>query len=228
MSVDVTPAIDLEDVHFAWPGGGFELAVPAFRLERGERCLLVGPSGAGKSTLLSLICGIAVPGSGTVRVLGEALEKLSGGRRDRFRAEHFGIVFQLFNLLPYATPLDNVLLPLGFAPKRKARLGSDAAAEARRLMAALDLPESVVGQSASATLSVGQQQRAAAARALIGDPEIVVADEPTSALDNDTQERFLDLLFARIEASGATLLTVSHDVGLGAAIRHRHRPRRSR
>ena len=155
-------AIRLTDVRFAWPGAtAFALQIPAFEVARGERLLLVGPSGGGKSTLLSLICGTARADAGTVAVMGEALGKLGGAARDRFRAEHIGVIFQMFNLLPYLSVLDNVLLPLGFAPKRRARAG-DAAAEAARLLDRLGLEGELLRQPA-ATLSVGQQQRAAAA-----------------------------------------------------------------
>ena len=154
---------------------------------------------------------------GRLEVLGTDMAKLSSSARDRFRAEHFGIIFQMFNLLPYGSVLDNVLLPLRFAPKRKARATQSGSAEkeAGRLLASLGLePKDVEGLSA-ANLSVGQQQRVAAARALIGAPELIVADEPTSALDRNRQQAFLDLLFADVAAAGASLIMVSHEEELG-------------
>ena len=203
-------ALALKDLRFAWPGAaGFALAVDEFSLPRGQRALLLGASGSGKSTLLSLICGISAPGAGSVRVNGEDIARLSRRRRDRFRAENIGIVFQQFNLLPYATALDNALLPLRFAPQRRARVG-DERAEALRLAAALGLEADLMSASAGA-LSVGQQQRVAVVRALIGAPGLIVADEPTSALDASAQAAFIDTLFAHVEAAGATLLMVSHD-----------------
>jgi putative ABC transport system ATP-binding protein len=208
-------AIRMSDVAFAWPGrGGFRLEVPRLRLARGERMFLRGPSGSGKSTLLGLACGIAAPASGRVEVDGVDLAALSPARRDRFRAERIGVIFQMFNLLPYATALDNVLLGLAFAPARRARLGRGARAEALRLTAALGLPERTVRSAPARSLSVGQQQRAAVARALIGSPPLIVADEPTSALDADAQDAFLRLLFAQTGAAGAALLMVSHDARL--------------
>jgi putative ABC transport system ATP-binding protein len=150
-------------------------------------------------------------------VLGTDMSKLSSSARDRFRAEHFGIIFQMFNLLPYGSVLDNVLLPLSFAPKRRERASGAGSAEgeALRLLASLGLdPEDVEGLS-TAKLSVGQQQRVAAARALIGAPELIVADEPTSALDRNRQQAFLDLLFADVAAAGASLIMVSHEEELG-------------
>jgi putative ABC transport system ATP-binding protein len=209
--------IRLSDVRFAWPGrGAFALAIDAFALPARQRVLLIGPSGSGKSTFLSLLCGILAPQSGSIQVLGQDLTRLGAAARDAFRAEHFGIIFQMFNLLPYGSVLDNVLLPLSFAPsrRRRATARASAAEEAERLLARLGLEPGVLRSRSAADLSVGQQQRVAAARALIGTPEIVVADEPTSALDRDRQDAFLDLLFAETAAAGATLIMVSHDQSL--------------
>jgi putative ABC transport system ATP-binding protein len=214
----VTPVIDLEDVRFAWPGrNAFALQITRFVVERGQKLLVVGPSGSGKSTLLGLISGIVVPGTGRVRVLDTDLPALGGAARDAFRAAHLGIIFQLFNLVPYLSVLDNVLLPIRFAPSRRARAlgrGGTAEGEARRLLERLGLDAEQVAAQPASTLSVGQQQRAAAARALIGTPEIVIADEPTSALDRDRQKNFLELLFGEVSRVGATLVMVSHDDSL--------------
>jgi putative ABC transport system ATP-binding protein len=214
------PASDvvrLGDVRFAWPGrAAFALAIKAFALSARERVLLIGPSGSGKSTFLSLMCGILTPQSGRIEILGADLTRLGAAARDGFRAEHFGIVFQMFNLLPYASVIDNVLLPLSFAPgrRRRATAKASAAEEAERLLARLGLQADLIHGRSAANLSVGQQQRVAAARALIGSPEIVVADEPTSALDRDRQGAFLALLFAEVAAAGAALIMVSHDESL--------------
>lgn len=211
---DELAAVRVRDLSFAWPGRSrFELRIEQFEVARGERLLLLGPSGSGKSTLLSLICGIAPPTEGTIKVLGQDLATMPGPARDRFRAEHYGVVFQMFNLLPYASPIDNVLLALSFAPHRRARAATERSAreEATRLLTALGLDDAVVAHGLAASLSVGQQQRVAVARALIGAPEIVVADEPTSALDAQAQDAFLDLLFDQIRAVNAALIMVSHD-----------------
>lgn len=175
--------------------------------------LLLGESGSGKSTLLSLICGTILPDQGIVTVAGADITRLSGGARDRFRAEQIGVIFQQFNLLPFATVADNIMLPLQFAPERRKRV-ADAAAEAARLCTALGLPDHVSRTKAGA-LSVGQQQRVAVARALIGQPPLIIADEPTSALDANSQTAFLDLLFAQTAAHETSLLMVSHDPRLG-------------
>lgn len=211
--------LELESLEYRWPGAaGFRLVVPRLVLGMGERLLLVGPSGTGKSTLLALIAGIVAPQQGKVSLLGEDIARLSPARRDRFRAEHMGVIFQMFNLLPYGSAIDNVLLPLSFAPARKARVGDASAqtAEARRLLERLGLDPDSVGRRRAAELSVGQQQRVAAARALIGRPELIIADEPTSALDTETRDQFLGLVFAELAESRASLLMVSHDAGLAS------------
>lgn len=208
------PALALTDVAFAWPGrDGFTLTCPSLRVAAGETVLLLGASGSGKSTLLSLVCGIVAARRGRVAVDGTDLGALGAGARDRFRAERIGVIFQQFNLLPYARVADNILLPLRFAPARRARAG-DALVQAARLCAALGLPDGVMATPAG-RLSVGQQQRVAAARALIGAPPLIIADEPTSALDAATQGTFLQLLFDQAGAAGAALVMVSHDERLG-------------
>lgn len=205
-------AVLLEDLAYAWPGrSGFAFELPRLEVPSGEKVLIVGPSGSGKSTLLSLVCGIVRPDRGRAVVDGVDLASLSSGRRDRFRAETIGIVFQMFNLLPYATALENVLLALAFAPARRRRVRGRERVEALRLTDALGLPEHLVVETPAVELSVGQQQRVAVARALIGGPSLIVADEPTSALDASAQSAFLDVLFERVAEAGATLLMVSHD-----------------
>jgi len=209
--------VRITNATFTWPGRrAFSIAVERFALRPGESLLLTGPSGSGKSTFLSLLCGILAPQSGRIDILGTDITGLSASARDAFRAEHFGIIFQMFNLLPYGSVIDNVLLPLSFAPKRRQRATAKTTAdeEAARLLARLGLETHLARGRSAADLSVGQQQRVAAARALVGRPELIVADEPTSALDRDRQVAFLDLLFTEAKEAGATLIMVSHDEGL--------------
>jgi putative ABC transport system ATP-binding protein len=215
----VPDVVRMSGIRFRWPGArSFSLTIEDFALPARQRVLLIGPSGAGKSTFLSLLCGIVAPNAGRLDVLGTDLTRLSNAARDRFRAEHFGIIFQMFNLLPYGSILDNVMLPLSFARARsaRARLGGPAEDEARRLLQSLGLDAAELEGQSAASLSVGQQQRVAAARALIGGPELIVADEPTSALDRDRQLAFLDLLFAEADAAGASVIMVSHEEQLGS------------
>ena len=176
--------IHLRNVRFRWPEQENDLLhIPELVVNKGEHLFIQGPSGSGKTTLLNLLTGINVPDSGSVTVLETPLEKLSNSQRDQFRADHLGVIFQQFNLLPYLSVLENVQLPCGFSKRKKANAG-DLQATAQRLLAHLSISETLVDQPIS-KLSVGQQQRTAVARAIIGNPEIVIADEPTSALDSD-------------------------------------------
>jgi putative ABC transport system ATP-binding protein len=208
-------ALTLTNLIYHWPRQPAPcLDIPQFAIAAGERVFLHGPSGGGKSTLLAVLGGVALPDHGTVTLLDEQIGMLGGRARDRFRADHIGFIFQQFNLLPWLSALDNVLLPCTFSAGRAART-DDARATAEQLLTHLDLaPE--LWQRPATELSVGQQQRVAAARALIGKPEIVLADEPTSALDAPRQQRFIDLLLAETQAAGAALLFVSHDDRLAA------------
>ncbi len=209
--------VQMADVVFTWPGrNAFTLSIDGFTLDKGERLLLIGPSGSGKSTFLSLLAGILTPQQGVIDVLGTDIARLRGAARDRFRAEHMGIIFQMFNLLPYGSVIDNIVLPLSFSAGRRKRAEAEGGASvaAARLLESLGIERSLIDGASAASLSVGQQQRVAAARALIGSPELIVADEPTSSLDRNRQQAFLDLLFADIAAANATLIMVSHDESL--------------
>lgn len=181
---------------------------------------LRGPSGSGKSTLLSLIAGVITPDQGTIEVLGRNLGTLGAAARDSFRADHIGFIFQMFNLIPYLSVVENVALPCGFSRLRRARAlraASSIEAEAVRLLVQLDIGHGEMLRRPVTELSVGQQQRVAAARALIGAPELIIADEPTSALDADRRTTFLDLLFRECAREQTALLFVSHDASLAPA-----------
>jgi putative ABC transport system ATP-binding protein len=209
------PAILARELLFAWPGKAPVIDIEQFSVARGERVFLRGPSGSGKSTLLGLLGGVLKAARGEVNLLGTEISALSASRRDRFRGEHLGFIFQMFNLIPYLSVLENVLLPADFSPARAVRVGGDLQAEGRRLLGALGLGASDIQSRAVTELSIGQQQRVAAARALLGKPEIIVADEPTSSLDHDAREDFLQLLMGECRTQGSTLLFVSHDTSLG-------------
>ena len=213
------PIIHLQNVRFRWPDQEEDLLhIPELTVNQGEHLFIQGPSGSGKTTLLNLLTGINVPNSGSVSVLDVALEKLSNMQRDQFRADHLGVIFQQFNLLPYLSLLENVQLPCGFSQHKKRNAG-DIQATAVRLLAHLNITASLLNNPVS-KLSVGQQQRTAVARALIGNPEIVIADEPTSALDSDNRDRFLQLLFQETEEQGGTLIFVSHDHHIARQFKH--------
>ena len=211
--------IELRDLRFAWPGSATDcVAIDALSFAAGRTVFVHGPSGGGKSTLLGLLAGVLLPHAGSVSLLGTRWSDLSGARRDAFRADHVGYIFQQFNLLPYLSVQDNVLLPCRFSALRRERAAQDAGSPvgaARDLLQRVGLAESLWTRPA-AQLSVGQQQRVAAARALIGRPEVVIADEPTSALDAALRDSFMDLLLGACHASGGTLVFVSHDERLAA------------
>ena len=223
VAVASPPVVELEALSFTWPRQRAPtLDIPRWSVQAGDRVFLHGPSGSGKSTLLAVLGGVLVPQSGTVKILGQDLARMRAAARDRFRADHIGFIFQLFNLVPYLSVLENVVLPCRFSARRRARAlatGTSVADAARRLLAHLDIGPELLSRPVT-ELSVGQQQRVAAARALLGRPELVVADEPTSALDADRQQAFLHLLLEECAAAGAALLFVSHDRRLSTAFTH--------
>ena len=210
--------IDCKQMTFTWPGDTRAvLDITQMSVARGQRVFLRGPSGSGKTTLLSLFSAIMKPVAERLNVSGIDLLTLDGARSDQFRAQHLGLIFQQFNLLPFMSVRENVTLPCRFSPERKSRAmasGGTLVEEADRLLAAMKLPAEVRSASTTMQLSVGQQQRVAVARALIGKPSLVIADEPTSALDTDSRSAFLDLLFSELDSSDASLLFVSHDRSL--------------
>ena len=208
------PVVSISDLRFAWAPGRDVLDIESFTLNAGERLFLRGASGTGKSTLLGIVAGVLEAGAGSVQILGHELTTLKPAARDRLRADHLGVIFQMFNLVPYLSVIGNVTLPLRFSPKRRAAIDGTEENEARRLLARLGLTDEFLLSRRVSDLSVGQQQRVAAARALIGGPEIVIADEPTSALDAHVRDQFISLLSEEAQRTGAALLFVSHDAGL--------------
>ena len=208
--------VDIGHLHFAWPGEPPLLAIDQFQLSPGEWLFLRGPSGSGKSTLLGLIAGVLTPQDGRIHVLGQDMAQLSSAKRDAVRADHLGVIFQIFNLVPYLSVIQNVVLPCRFSKQRlaKVREAGGPEIEARRILAQLGLSDEGLLSRNVTDLSVGQQQRVAAARALIGGPSLIIADEPTSALDADSRDRFIGLLRAEVQKTGAALLFVSHDGAL--------------
>jgi putative ABC transport system ATP-binding protein len=203
----------MRNVVYSYRAGKEILRIPKFDVARGERVFLFGQSGSGKTTLLGLVAGILHGQKGDIRVLNEDFRKMSGHRRDAFRGTHIGYIFQLFNLISYLSVIDNITLPCRLITQRRQRLGETDLRQAAEQMASQLGVEALLYEDVT-KLSVGQQQRVAAARALLGNPEVVIADEPTSALDFDQRERFLQLLFERCQEAGSTLIFVSHDRSL--------------
>lgn len=215
-----SPMVALNQVRYQWPNSNEPvLSIDSFSINASERVFLQGPSGSGKTTLLSLIAAVLTPQSGSIQVNGCELNALRGGQRDQFRVDHIGLVFQQFNLLPFLSVQDNIQLPCRFSKIRRLKVnesGKSVEEETERLLQAMQLPLDKIKEASVSNLSVGQQQRVAVARALIGRPPLVIADEPTSALDSDTRQAFIDLLFAEADAAGCAVLFVSHDASLAS------------
>ena len=210
--------IQLKNLQFSWSKTApLVLDIPSFEIQKGEKVFICGSSGSGKTTLLGLMGGVLIGQAGTISVLGTSLKALAGRKRDAFRVAHIGFIFQMFNLLPYLSVTENVLLPCRFSKVRQQKAVQQSQgleAEAVRLLGALGLDQPELLSRSVAELSMGQQQRVAGARALIGRPDILIADEPTSSLDSDARESFLQLLFEECHWAQTTIIFVSHDQGL--------------
>ncbi len=213
--MQTTNIIEIASCIFKYPQSQrIILDINPFHVRSGGHLFLHGKSGSGKTTFLNILCGITEPLKSDIKILETNFSNLSPSQKDRFRADNYGTIFQQFNLLPYLSVKENIALACGFS-KQKAYHVSDMEEEIERLMIALDLTSTLLNKQAM-HLSVGEQQRVAVARALIGAPKIIIADEPTSALDSDAKESFMKLLFTQIEAQDSTLLFVSHDKGLSS------------
>lgn len=213
----VDTAVEITDLRFSWKPGKPILSVDDFQVHSGESVFIRGPSGSGKSTLLNLLGGVIKPDSGSIKLLGHEVTGLKASQVDHFRADHTGYIFQQFNLLPYLSVIENILLPCRFSKKRSLKaeeMYQTSEMGALYLLQRLGFTESLIHTKSVLELSTGQQQRVAAARALLGAPELVVADEPTSALDFDHRDRFIELLLEQCQVQSSTLLFVSHDTSL--------------
>ncbi|RSD32698.1 ABC transporter ATP-binding protein [Vibrio pectenicida] len=203
--------VELDQVTFTWPGNNTPtLNLDSLSILKGEHLFIKGPSGCGKSTLLGLLTGIHTINTGKLQVLGKDLSQMLGSERDKFRADNIGYIFQQFNLLPYLNVIENVTLPCQFSKLRRSKLEKTLTEEAKDLLNKLHLPEHLMHKPV-VELSIGQQQRVAAARALIGKPALIIADEPTSSLDYDNRSAFIELLLGQINQAQSSLLFVSHD-----------------
>ena len=186
----------------------FRLNIKKFILNKSDSILIYGESGAGKSTFLNLLSGTLNPQEGSINILGTNIAETSSSKKDKIRGDHFGIVFQTFNLLPYITVKNNILLGKAYSNRKQSISNND---EVKTLMDNLSLNYKELIDRKAYELSIGQQQRVAVARALIGKPEIIIADEPTSALDKDNQNEFINLLFKSLDENEQGLIMVSHD-----------------
>lgn len=200
--------LSIKDLRFHYPGDSkVVLDIPQWSVNTGEQVFLHGPSGAGKSTFLKLLAGLLVPTGGSITMLGQPLQSLRSGQRDKWRARHIGFVFQQFNLIPYLSGRENIHLAAHFGGE------GDIDTAATALLTSLGLDEKL-NRKPAAELSIGQQQRVAIARALINQPELLIVDEPTSALDTKNRDVFMALLREQLDENSTALVFVSHDLSL--------------
>ena len=208
--------LKVDNLRFRWPSGQRDvLDIPKFEVLSGEGVFIKGESGTGKTTLLSLIGGINLPDAGCIEVLGTDISKLRQSRRDHFRADHIGFIFQLFNLIPYLSVIENITLACKFSKLRTQRVLAKSGSleeEAYRLLSQLQLNDRSMLTRKVSDLSVGQQQRVAAARALIGSPELIIADEPTAGLDVSVQGEVLNLMRGLQSQFSISYLVITHNL----------------
>lgn len=205
-------AIHLNNLQFAYPDTPEKLVlnIPDWSVGKQEHVFVQGPSGCGKSTLLNILNGLLTPQQGEVSVLGERLDKMSSRKRDQFRANHIGCVFQQFNLIPYLNAIENIQLAKHFS---KISQANHAGEDIQSLLTNLNI-SSDDWHKPTNKLSIGQQQRVAIARALVNKPELLIADEPTSSLDEINRDNFMTELMSLVEKNNITLVFVSHDLSL--------------
>ena len=216
MAANPENAIAISGLRFGYGSDEDILAIADMRVRAAQRVFMFGPSGCGKSTLLAMIGGVLVPREGAIAILGRNLSAMTSAARDRVRADHVGFIFQQFNLVPYLSVVENASLPCRYSRRRlKRACDADGSVEksAARLLSALGIGEELRSRKTT-DLSVGQQQRVAVARALIGRPELVLADEPTSSLDADRRREFIHLLVSECARANSTVIFVSHDARL--------------
>ncbi|GAB4010366.1 MAG: ABC transporter ATP-binding protein [Bdellovibrio sp.] len=200
-------SVEISQLQFSYSSGPTVLDIKYFSIKSGEKIFIYGPSGTGKSTLLNLLSGVLSPRTGSLKILDQDITKISQGGRDTFRGKNIGYIFQSFNLIPYLSVEENILLGKHFrgAP-------NDIKNRCHHLARDLNIFEHLSKKASQ--LSLGQQQRVACARALIEKPSIVIADEPTSSLDQKNTDEFMELLIKEWNELKFTLIFVSHDMDL--------------
>jgi len=199
--------ITIQQLTFHYPRSPFHLQIPDLEIEAGRATAIVGPSGSGKTTLLHLTAGILSAESGTIKVGDDVVSEMTDTARRQGRLQKIGMIFQNFELIEYLTVIDNVLLPC--------RIGNAVKLTAEIKDRATDLLESagLAAHTAKSVtkLSQGERQRVAICRALLTNPNLLLADEPTGNLDPATSAQVLELLLNRVRENNATLVMVTHD-----------------
>jgi putative ABC transport system ATP-binding protein len=202
--------IVVKDMLFHYRGNGFELRIADLVIMKGEKVAIVGPSGSGKTTLISLLSGILVPESGSIKIEGLDFADLAVEDRQDFRAVRMGLVFQEFELLEYLKVLDNILLPYRINPV----LELDNAVRERARQLAQDVGLGNKLHRFPRHLSQGERQRSAVCRALVARPALLFGDEPTGNLDPGNRDHVMDILFDYSAKTEAPLIVVTHDAEL--------------
>jgi ABC-type lipoprotein export system ATPase subunit len=204
--------IAIDDLDFRFPQSDFRLAISSLQVAAGQRVAIVGPSGSGKTTLLHLLAGILRPARGTIRVQDQQMDLLGDARRRAFRVSRIGLVFQSFELVSYLNVFENILL--SYRLNSALRLTPDVSRRASQLAAETGLTHRL--RYFPHRLSQGEKQRVAICRAMLPEPPLLLADEPTGNLDPSAKQQVVDLLFAQVDRTGATLLMVTHDTEIAA------------
>lgn len=205
-------SLSVSNLVFSYPGTQDEpvLDIQDWQLDTGESVFVQGPSGEGKSTFLNILCGILPIQQGEVSIFGNRLDQMNSRKRDRFRSDNIGYVFQQFNLIPYLDVINNVRLARSFSKEQKQGVSDE---EIGELLQTLNIDSQHWHKPARA-LSIGQQQRVAIARAFVNQPKLLIVDEPTSSLDHSNRDDFMSLLMKKVGETNATLIFVSHDSSL--------------
>ncbi len=201
--------VELTQIDFQYPKGGFQLSIPELLIQKGEKVAIIGPSGSGKTTLLNIIAGI-LPTDGKVRVGEEEVHALSDRQRRAFRSSRIGFVFQDFELLEYLTVLDNIIHLYRISSALS--LNQGVRQKAADLANKLGLGDKLTRKPSE--LSQGERQRTAICRALLHEPDLILADEATGNLDPPNKEKILQTLFELANKQGTTVIAVTHDHAL--------------
>jgi len=202
--------ISLKNIHFKYPKSNFKLEIKDLTIEKGSKVAFVGPSGSGKTTLLRLIAGIYVPENGFINIDEITINRLSDAQRRNFRIANIGFVFQDFELIDYLDVFENILIP--YLINRSLNLDNSVRNLAREIAISMDLKDKL--ERPVGKLSQGERQRVAICRAILTNPQIILADEPTGNLDSKNKDRIVKILFDKSKKTNSTLLMVTHDQSL--------------